>query len=342
MDTPPPLLGNDDLPGPMCLNLLASSGALCKLDSANAYSCHDSDTLYGRSCIIATLLPSRSVACSRTAAWVWLGGTFPESIDIIAKAHYRALRYGRKINVFNRLAPNEHTIKVGPIIVTTPVRTACDLALNCTPKANRWFPKSSACSCRNFISAPTIACKSCRRRSIFATRHRRATTFLRSTEEATNMSAAHSRHKARRATHADRIGADRANGFRRLLGIQEKRRPRTHRATHRDARNLAHRAQRTRREPPPYQPKPRPKPLVDPPSPPIPLTPLVACSPDTPQDVLWHIAEYAPQLRKWLVANPSATPAMLDYLAQVGGPDVARALQILLESLESCGSQACS
>ena len=116
MDTPPPLLGNDDLPGPMCLNLLASSGALCKLDSANAYSCHDSDTLYGRSCIIATLLPSRSVACSRTAAWVWLGGTFPESIDIIAKAHYRALRYGRKINVFNRLAPNEHTIKVGPII----------------------------------------------------------------------------------------------------------------------------------------------------------------------------------------------------------------------------------
>ena len=100
MDTPPPLLGNDDLPGPMCLNLLASSGALCKLDSANAYSCHDSDTLYGRSCIIATLLPSRSVACSRTAAWVWLGGTFPESIDIIAKAHYRALRYGRKINGF--------------------------------------------------------------------------------------------------------------------------------------------------------------------------------------------------------------------------------------------------
>lgn len=88
------------------------------------------------------------------------------------------------------------------------------------------------------------------------------------------MSAAHSRHKARRATHADRIGADRkvtdrigadrANGFRRLLGIQEKRRPRAHR----DARNLAHRTQRTRREPPPYQPKPRPKPLVDPPSPP--------------------------------------------------------------------------
>ena len=80
-----------------------------------------------------------------------------------------------------------------------------------------------------------------------------------------------------------------------------------------------------RRKAPPYQPKPRPKPLIEPPSPPILLT----------QDVLWHIAEYAPRLRKWLIANPSATPAMLEYLAQVGGPDVARSLQILLESLES-------
>jgi hypothetical protein len=90
-----------------------------------------------------------------------------------------------------------------------------------------------------------------------------------------------------------------------------------------------------RRKVPPYQPKLRPKPLIEPPSPPILLTPLVACSPGTAQDVLWHIAEYAPRLRKWLIANPSATPAMLEYLAQVGGPDVARSLQILLESLES-------
>lgn len=139
-----------------------------------------------------------------------------------------------------------------------PVRTACDLALELPPKANRWFPKSSACSCRNFISRSNDCMQIMQETQRYSvTRHRRATTFSRSTEEATNMSAAHSRHKARHATHADRIGADRANGFRRLLGIQEKRRPRTHRATHRDARNLAHRAQRTRREPPPYQPKPR-------------------------------------------------------------------------------------
>ncbi len=134
MDSSPPLLGGADLPGPLCLNALHSMGALCKLDNENAYTYHDSRTLYGRASIIATLLPSRSVACAGTAAWVWLGGLFPETIDIIAKAHCRALRYGRKISVFNRKAPDSHVIAVGPITVTTPPRTACDLAMNCTPE----------------------------------------------------------------------------------------------------------------------------------------------------------------------------------------------------------------
>lgn len=86
---------------------------------------------------------------------------------------------------------------------------------------------------------------------------------------------------------------------------------------------------------PEYRPQPRPKTLVKPPTPPITLTPLLACSPDTPQNVLWHIAEYAPHLRRWLVANPAATPAMLEYLAQVGDDEVGRALCILLESMEA-------
>ena len=107
---------------------------VCKLDNDNAYSYHDSRTLYGRASIISTLMPSRSVACAGTAAWVWLGGMFPNTIDIIAKAHYRTARYGRKVSVFNRQAPDEHVTDVGPITVTTPTRTACDLAMNCTPE----------------------------------------------------------------------------------------------------------------------------------------------------------------------------------------------------------------
>lgn len=89
-----------------------------------------------------------------------------------------------------------------------------------------------------------------------------------------------------------------------------------------------------RRSPPKYQPAPRPKALVEPPAPPIELTPLVACSADTAQDVLWHIAEHAPELRKWLVANPNANAELLEFVAQASGPGIGQALEILFESMD--------
>ena len=53
-----------------------------------------------------------------------------------------------------------------------------------------------------------------------------------------------------------------------------------------------------------------------PPPPPLRLSPLLACDPAT-----------AP------VANPSADAALLEYVAQAGGPGVNRALTILLDGL---------
>ncbi|WP_425331216.1 hypothetical protein [Bifidobacterium dentium] len=127
-----PLLRDGDLPGPMNLNRLADFGTLCKLDSANAYTLQDSTTLYGRATIVATVMPRNAVACGFTAAWLWLGGLFPETIDILSSSHFRTLRHGRKVRVFNRKAPPDHVIQVGPVRTTTPVRTACDLALIAT------------------------------------------------------------------------------------------------------------------------------------------------------------------------------------------------------------------
>ncbi len=128
MSNSPPLFGNGDLPGPLCLNMMSEFGTLCKLDNVNAYSQQDSHTLFGRATIIASVLPYHTVACAGTAAWVWLGGTFPETIDVIANAHFRTPRHGRKIRVYNRRLLSNHVIRVGPIQMTTPVRTACDLA----------------------------------------------------------------------------------------------------------------------------------------------------------------------------------------------------------------------
>ncbi|MBT1164857.1 hypothetical protein [Bifidobacterium felsineum] len=75
--------------------------------------------------------------------------------------------------------------------------------------------------------------------------------------------------------------------------------------------------------------------LTTPPAPPIILTPQVACSPDTDMDVLWHIALHLPELRKWIVANPQADAAILEFISQAGGPGVKPALEVLLESLET-------
>lgn len=50
--------------------------------------------------------------------------------------------------------------------------------------------------------------------------------------------------------------------------------------------------------------------------------------------MLWHIAQHAPELRRWLIANPRADATLLEFISQAGGPEVKRALAVLLESME--------
>lgn len=73
---------------------------------------------------------------------------------------------------------------------------------------------------------------------------------------------------------------------------------------------------------------------LSPPEPPPQPSPAVACDPSTPLNVLWEFAREYPNLRYWIVANPTATPEILEFIAQQGGPGVAYGLGILLESLE--------
>ena len=74
---------------------------------------------------------------------------------------------------------------------------------------------------------------------------------------------------------------------------------------------------------------------LNPPAPPIVFTPVLACDPSTPTEVLWRIAQEAPLLRRWIVANPKADAALLEYISQTGGPGVKEALEVLVESLKS-------
>lgn len=71
-----------------------------------------------------------------------------------------------------------------------------------------------------------------------------------------------------------------------------------------------------------------------PPAPPLKLDAQVAMDPHTDDDVLWHIAQHAPELRYWLVANPSASAELLEYVAQAGGPNVEHAFAVLFDALD--------
>lgn len=73
---------------------------------------------------------------------------------------------------------------------------------------------------------------------------------------------------------------------------------------------------------------------LDPPAPPIALNAVVASDPDTPPDVLWHIARHAPHLRKWVVVNRAADANLLEFISQQGGPGVRETLELLLDALE--------
>lgn len=68
--------------------------------------------------------------------------------------------------------------------------------------------------------------------------------------------------------------------------------------------------------------------------PPPPLSAALALDPATSPAVLWQIAKSRPDLRRWLVANPSATPELLEYVSQIGGPWVRESLEILLADYE--------
>ncbi|KFI64251.1 hypothetical protein [Bifidobacterium cuniculi] len=118
-----------DLPGPLSMHRLVLEGILVRLDDTQAYTTRDAGTLAGRTAIIRELLPPGIPACGRTAAWVWAGGDFPQVLDVLSRSHFRAPVAGRRIHTLSRRVPSEQLTALGDLQLTTPARTACDLAL---------------------------------------------------------------------------------------------------------------------------------------------------------------------------------------------------------------------
>lgn len=128
----PTILDSSSLPGPLCMNKLSKIGIFKHLDNQSGFSDKQSKTVAGRSEIIKKLLPKNTIACLYTSAWIWLGGSFPVTLDVLSQSHYRSRPHGRPIHVYTRKIIDGECVKIGNLLVTTPTRTVCDIALTQT------------------------------------------------------------------------------------------------------------------------------------------------------------------------------------------------------------------
>lgn len=121
------MLGPDDLPLAE-LHALKLDGLLLPIaDRFRAFDHPESEL--DRATALAGALPARVIVCEESAAWVWLGGEAPEPLRICAPTRRRARPVLHGTVVYRELGvlPGE-LVTVGAVVVTTPIRTAVDLA----------------------------------------------------------------------------------------------------------------------------------------------------------------------------------------------------------------------
>ncbi|MBT1176902.1 hypothetical protein JS532_04870 [Bifidobacterium callimiconis] len=127
-DKGPSLIHSADVTGHMALHRLVTMGVLTRLDDTCGYRNDYADTLVGRALIVESMIPYGATAAGKLALWVWVGGRFPTCVDLISTSHYRARVHGRDVHVHNRRMLTNHVVRLAGLRITSPIRTACDLA----------------------------------------------------------------------------------------------------------------------------------------------------------------------------------------------------------------------
>ena len=168
------IIHTKQLPGPLAMQRLLRLDALYELDEFHAVTAECAHTLYGRAMLMRDILPNRTTACGRTAAWVWVGGRLPQDyFEVLSSSHYRRLAFGRRIKAWQRQVDESQISTLNTLNLTTPLRTACDLAMY--PRTTRmratcsrsldgsWSITSSRWSTVSRFSRNARICAICRR-----------------------------------------------------------------------------------------------------------------------------------------------------------------------------------
>ena len=123
----PAIIDVSVLPGRLSLGQLAINGFITLLDPTCGYVTAQARTLTGRAQIVTAMIPPQTTACMRLAQWVWIGGQFPDVIELATFSHFRADMHGRPTHTYKRIMDEAHRARIGKLTLTSPIRTACDI-----------------------------------------------------------------------------------------------------------------------------------------------------------------------------------------------------------------------
>ncbi|MFD0704650.1 hypothetical protein ACFQY8_02655 [Alloscardovia venturai] len=131
-----PLRHKEDFPGQLCLARLEKAHIISNLDKSTFYPMRFNDTSSTRAHVARDIVPFGAIASAWLAAWIWLGGQFPTSIDITSTNHYHNILFGRNVRSTSRQIHSSCLAQFPHLLVTSPQRTACDIACSDIRRAN--------------------------------------------------------------------------------------------------------------------------------------------------------------------------------------------------------------
>ena len=123
-----PIIRVRDLPGPMAMQMMIDLGMLCRLSSGAAFQPGMALTPEQRAGIAGAVMPNHTIACLELAAWIWLGGEFPTTLDVITPARFNAFGLDGAFTAHDWRIRCKETREISDMRTTTPLRTICDLA----------------------------------------------------------------------------------------------------------------------------------------------------------------------------------------------------------------------
>ncbi|WP_309134228.1 hypothetical protein [Cellulomonas sp.] len=131
----PPVVHRADL-GPLAWAGMLADGALVPLRGDVARTTGTAETPAVRAAAVARLVPPRGVVGRTAAVWVHTGGPPPRRVDVLVASGARRPDPHPDRRVAEAVLGPEDVVALGPVRVTTPLRTALDVA--------RWETSASA------------------------------------------------------------------------------------------------------------------------------------------------------------------------------------------------------